>query len=73
MEFFTAGVGLLKMVITLLGAAAIIGGLVEVGRSQSDNNPAMRTIGISMFCGGAIIIAVALILVPKLSTMITVA
>ena len=45
MEFFTAGVDLLKMVITLLGAAAIIGGLVEVGRSQSDNNPAMLNEG----------------------------
>ncbi len=71
MDFFVAGVSLLRMIVTMLGAASIIGGLIEVGRSQSDNNPAMRIIGISMFCGGAIIMAVGLYLVPRLSSMFT--
>ncbi|MBP3195519.1 MAG: hypothetical protein J6N21_00740 [Butyrivibrio sp.] len=71
MEFFTSGVSLLQNIVTLLGAAAIIGGLVEVGKSQADNNPAVRATGIAMFIGGAIIIAVGQVLVPKLTTMIT--
>ncbi|WP_081679482.1 MULTISPECIES: Maff2 family mobile element protein [unclassified Butyrivibrio] len=70
MEFFKSGVDLLQTVVTLLGAAAIIGGLVEVGKSQADNNPAIRATGISMFVGGAIIIAVGLTLVPKLKDMV---
>ena len=71
MEFFTSGVSLLQNIVTLLGAAAIIGGLVEVGKSQADNNPAVRATGIAMFIGGAIIIAVGQVIVPKLTTMIT--
>ena len=71
MEFFTTGVTLLQTIVTLLGAATIIGGLIEVGKSQAENNPAIRATGIAMFIGGAIIIAVGQILVPKLTTMIT--
>lgn len=71
MDFFKTGVTLLQNIVTLLGAAAIIGGLVEVGKSQADNNPAVRATGIAMFVGGAIIIAVGQVLVPELSSMLT--
>lgn len=71
MTFFTTGVTLLQTIVTLLGAATIIGGLIEVGKSQADNNPAVRATGIAMFIGGAIIIAVGQVLVPQLSSMIT--
>ena len=62
---------LTQTIVTLLGAATIIGGLIELGKSQADNNPAVRATGIAMFIGGAIIIAVGQVLVPKLSGMIT--
>lgn len=71
MEFWTSGITLLRTIVTLLGAASIIGGLIEVGRSQSENNPSVRNIGFAMFIGGAIIIAVGQTLVPKLESMIT--
>ena len=71
MEFFSTGVTLLQTIVTLLGAATIIGGLIEVGKSQAENNPAIRATGIAMFIGGAIIIAVGQVLVPRLTSMIT--
>jgi hypothetical protein len=66
MAFFTDGVETLKSVITLLGAALGIWGLIQLLEGYSSNNPENKSTGLKLFVAGLGIAAVGQALIPKL-------
>lgn len=67
MEIFTAGVDVIKNIVTLIGGGMVIIGLVQFFQGWSDNNAAAKMTGIALFIAGAGIAIVAQTLIPMLA------
>ena len=69
MEMFTAGVDLLKSIVTILGGGMLVLGLIGLFQGYGDSNPAAKQTGLFQFLGGLGIILVAQTLVPMLANV----
>lgn len=67
MEIFTAGVDLLKTLISLIGGGVIITGAIQFFMGQGDSNAAEKKTGMTLFIAGAGIVIVAQTLIPMLA------
>lgn len=68
MEIFTAGVDVIKNIVTLIGGGMVIIGLVQFFQGQGDNNAAAKQTGFALFIAGAGIAIVAQTLIPMLAS-----
>ncbi|MBS4900069.1 MAG: conjugal transfer protein [Clostridiales bacterium] len=69
MEFWSNGVNVLKLVITLFGAAMLVFGIIEILVAFAQDAPAKKTQGIGFTIAGGGIIVVAQALIPLLGKM----
>lgn len=69
MEIFTAGVDIIKSIISLIGGGMIITGLVQFFQGQGDNNGAQKQTGMALFIAGVGIAVVAQTLIPMLANL----
>lgn len=72
MEIFTAGVDVIKNVITVIGGGLAITGGIQLFMGQGDSNAAEKKTGMSLFIAGAGVIIIAQTLIPMLANMMTV-
>ena len=72
MEFFNTVLQFGSMAVAGFGGGVAIGGLMDIGQGKSQNQPGKVDEGISKLVGGGVIIAVGILLVPQLSTFLTV-
>lgn len=72
MEFFTSAVGVLKTGVTTLGAGLGIWGIINLGEGYGGDNPSAKSQGVKQLVAGGIVALVGLVLVPQLSTMLTI-
>lgn len=69
MEIFTAGVDLVKNIVTIIGGGMVIIGIIQFLQGQGDNNAAQKSTGIALFVAGAGIAMVAQTLIPMLANL----
>lgn len=72
MEIFTAGVDLLKNVVTVIGGGVAIIGAIQFFMGQGDSNAAEKKTGMTLFIAGGAITLIALTLIPMLGNLMTV-
>ena len=69
MEFFTAGIGVLQTLVTLIGAGLGLWGVVNLMEGYGNDNPGAKSQGMKQFMSGAGIVLIAQLLVPQLSSL----
>lgn len=69
MEIFTAGIDILKNIVTIIGGGMAVLGLIQLFQGQSDNNAAAKQGGIGLLIAGGGIILVAQTLIPMLANI----
>ncbi|MEG2074467.1 MAG: Maff2 family protein [Angelakisella sp.] len=69
MEVFTAGLDIIKGIITVIGGAGVIIGLIQFFQGQGENNAAAKQAGMGLFVAGAGIAIVAQTLIPMLANI----
>lgn len=67
MEFFTAGIGVLQTLVTLIGAGLGLWGVVNLMEGYGNDNPGAKSQGMKQFMSGAGIVIIGQVLVPTLS------
>lgn len=67
MEFFTAGIGVLQTLVTLIGAGLGLWGIVNLMEGYGNDNPGAKSQGMKQFMSGAGIVIIGQVLVPTLS------
>ena len=72
MEFFNTILDYASMAVTAFGGGIAIGGIIDFGEGKSQQAAAKQNEGMTKIVGGGVIIAVGILLVPQLSTLITV-
>ncbi len=72
MDFFQSAVDVLKTLVTILGAAVGLWGLVNLMEGYGQDNPAAKSQGVKQLGAGAGIAIIGLILVPLLKAMFVV-
>ena len=72
MEFFNTILKFASMAVTAFGGGIAIGGIIDFGEGKSQQAAAKQNEGMTKIVGGGVIIAVGILLVPQLSTLITV-
>lgn len=72
MEFFNTVLQFASMAVTGFGGAIAIGGIIDFGEGKSQQAAAKQSEGMTKIVGGGIIIAVGILLVPQLSSLLTV-
>ncbi|MEZ3443542.1 MAG: conjugative transfer protein [Lachnospiraceae bacterium] len=72
MEFFETVLQFASMAVTGFGGAIAIGGIIDFGEGKSQQAAAKQSEGMTKIVGGGIIIAVGILLVPQLSSLLTV-
>lgn len=71
MEFFTAGVGVLKTLVTAIGAGLGAWGVINLMEGYGNDNPGAKSQGMKQLMAGLGLILLAIILVPVLESMMT--
>lgn len=69
MEFFTAGIGVLQTLVTLIGAGLGLWGVVNLMEGYGNDNPGAKSQGMKQFMSGAGIVLIAQLLVPQLASL----
>jgi len=72
MGFFDTVLDYASMAVMAFGGAIAIAGILNFGEGKSQQNAGKQDEGMTKIVGGGIIIAVGLLLVPQLSTLLTV-
>lgn len=72
MEFFTNGVELLKVAVTLIGSALGGWGIINLLEGYGGDNPASKSQGVKQLVAGVGIALVGQQLIPQLATMFTI-
>ncbi len=72
MEFFETVLQFASMAVTGFGGAIAISGIVDFGEGKSQQAAAKQSEGMTKIVGGGIIITVGMLLVPQLSSLLTV-
>ncbi|MCI6552983.1 MAG: Maff2 family protein [Lachnospiraceae bacterium] len=72
MEFFNVVLQYASMGVTAFGGGIAISGIINYGEGKSQNNAGKQDEGMSKIVGGGVIIVVGLLLVPQLSTLISI-
>ena len=71
MEFFTAGVGVLKTLVTAIGAGLGAWGVINLMEGYGNDNPGAKSQGMKQLMAGAGVAIVGMVLVPLLSGLFT--
>ena len=66
MAFFNSAVGVLQTIVIALGAVIVLWGLINLAEGYGNDNPGAKSQGAKQIAAGGGIIAVGLLLVPKL-------
>lgn len=69
MEFFYNTIDTLSKIVCIFGGGLAMWGLVLIGQSHGDQDPASRNTGIKQLVGGGAIVLVGITLVPQLSNI----
>ena len=72
MAFFNSAVGVLQTLVIALGAGLAIWGVVNLMEGYGNDNPGAKSQGVKQLMAGAGIAIIGLVLIPQLSTLITV-
>lgn len=72
MAFFETVLQFASMGVTAFGGGIAISGIINYGEGKSQQNAGKQDEGMSKIVGGGVIIVVGLMLVPQLSSLITV-
>ena len=72
MEFFDNVLQFASMAVTGFGGGIAIGGIIDFGEGKSQQAAAKQSEGITKIVGGGGIIAVGVLLVPQLSSLLTI-
>ena len=67
MEFFNSAIDTLSTMISAIGGGLAIWGLINIGQSHGEQDPAAKNSGIKQLIGGGAVALVGLTLVPQLS------
>lgn len=70
MEFFNAAIGVLQTLVTGLGGALALWGLVNLMEGYGQDNPASKSQGIKQTVAGGGVALIGLLLVPQLATLL---
>lgn len=71
MDFFDKILKFASVAVMAFGGAIAIGGLLDFGEGKSQNAASKQSEGMSKIVGGGIIILVGAVLVPQLSSLIS--
>ena len=66
MEFFNSAIDTLSTMISAIGGGLAIWGLINIGQSHGEQDPAAKNSGIKQLIGGGAVALVGLTLVPQL-------
>ncbi len=69
MEFFNSAIDTLSTMVCAIGGGLAIWGLINIGQSHGEQDPAAKNSGIKQLIGGGAVILVGLTLVPQLSNV----
>lgn len=69
MAFFNSAVNVLQIIVIALGGALVLWGLVSLAEGYGNDNPGAKSQGIKQAIAGGGIIAIGIMLVPKLTTL----
>lgn len=69
MEIFTAGIGLIQKIVTVIGGAMAIIGIIQFLMGQSENNAAEKKTGLALFIAGGGIALIGMTLIPMLGNL----
>ena len=72
MAFFNSAVGVLQTLVVALGAGLGIWGALNLLEGYGNDNPGAKSQGVKQLMAGAGIAIIGLVLIPQLSTLITV-
>ena len=72
MAFFNSAVGVLQTLVIALGAGLGIWGVINLLEGYGSDNPGAKSQGVKQLMAGAGIAIIGLVLIPQLSTLITV-
>ncbi|MGE7954775.1 Maff2 family mobile element protein [Lysinibacillus xylanilyticus] len=72
MEFFTEGVNVMKNLVILIGAGLGVWGAVNLMEGYGNDNPGAKSQGMKQFMAGVGIVLIAMMLIPKLTTLFVV-
>ena len=72
MAFFNSAVGVLQTLVVALGAGLGIWGAINLLEGYGNDNPGAKSQGVKQLMAGAGIAIIGLVLIPQLSTLITV-
>ena len=72
MAFFNSAVGVLQTLVVALGAGLGIWGVINLLEGYGNDNPGAKSQGVKQLMAGAGIAIIGLVLIPQLSTLITV-
>ena len=70
MEFFTAGVDLLKVLVIAIGAGLLVWGAINLMEGYGNDNPGAKSQGIKQLMAGGGIILIGMKLVPMLTNVL---
>lgn len=72
MDFFNTILDFASMAVIAFGAGIAISGIINYGEGKSQQNAGKQDEGMSKIVGGGVILLVGLLLVPQLSTLISI-
>lgn len=72
MEFFNEVLKYASLAVTGFGGSIAIGGLIDFGEGKSQQAAAKQNEGMTKIVGGGIIIIIGVLLVPQLSSLLTI-
>jgi hypothetical protein len=72
MEFFDTILQFGSMAVSAFGGAIAISGLVDMSEGKSQQNAGKQQEGMTKLVGGGAIVSIGVLLVPQLSTLLTV-
>ena len=72
MAFFETLLEFASMAVSAFGGGIAISGIINISEGKSQHNAGKQDEGMSKLVGGGAIIAIGLLLVPRLSTLLTV-
>lgn len=72
MAFFETVLQFASLAVTAFGGGIAISGIINIGEGKSQQNAGKQDEGMSKLVGGGVIIIVGLLLIPQLSSLITI-
>lgn len=71
MDFFNTILNFASTAVTAFGAAIALAGIISIGEGKSQQNAGKQEEGMSKIVGGGVIMALGILLVPKLADLLT--